>query len=322
MRYTEKDYNYEYGDMKDWLQNAATLVIVAPLRLVNEISCKVIYLERALISQILNLAVLIHVIFTSLFIGIHVILGTFSLYLGKVPVLLQLMSLAGLLLIDVWYHMYDFIIYKHLSALLPIAMDSFTEEDESSKTSTAEVQEGTVQDADSSMTFEKMEESILTELQGLHIPDVEPITPIADIGTITSKLADNSDDLTDVQQMEDVSPSIRVEDIIITPKENNDIIDLSQFSEDLRDIINEELLTDETTIDYQNQLGSELEQLSVLDDVVEASLETEMEAATDPSKYVSEDALFMFLSDLGAEDMGAFSDITKCKIPDDFTLVF
>ena len=76
-RYTEREYSEDIASFQDWVQHGAALLLAAPLRLVNEISTKVVYLDRKLIGKILNLAAIIAVISTALtwFLKIIVMYG-------------------------------------------------------------------------------------------------------------------------------------------------------------------------------------------------------------------------------------------------------
>ena len=134
MRYTEKEYDGDARNLKDWIQNSVGLFVVAPLRLINEISSKIVYLKRSLIIKILNLAVIINLVSLVLNGVISTWLGNFNIWLGKVPFVLQIASFIILLTINIWYRCYDFMIQRQLSALLPIVThnsireESFTEE--------------------------------------------------------------------------------------------------------------------------------------------------------------------------------------------------
>jgi hypothetical protein len=314
MRYTEKEYNYEYDNMKDWLQNSAALIIVAPLRLFNEVSTKFIYLDRRLINKILNLAFVIDAVCTGLYAGVNYWLGSFDFLVGKVPLILQVVSLIIIAVFNLWYKMYDFVIYKQLEYLLPALSNGINEHSENDNiedTKSMTDFDGEVKKQD----YADFESSILTELKDLEIPDITPADSKVDISTLTSALADDN--------------HINVEDVYLdepnketVAKSNNttaNIIELDDINDELMSLLNEDLLDDESVIEYQNKSEYEIKNLDL--GVDNTNLETEMDDSTDPSKYVSEDGLFKFLNEIGAESMGDFDTFDTFTVPDNFDLV-
>ena len=307
MRYTEKEYDFEYGDMKEWLQNIAALFIVAPLRLFNEISTKIVYLNRSLIIKILNLTVVLNLLFVGTAIGIKLWLGELNIWLGKIPIVLQLASLAIVLVINLWYRFYDFIIYQQLDKLLPLkkrlsteptSMEEISIEDNSKELDLFEEQTKV-------NTFAEFEDSLLTELTELSIPDVTPMQSTADIGSIAAKLAEepliiNSSYNADEEQM-------------VT----HNTIDLSEIDDTLLEILNEDLLDDNSAFEYRHSIDTEIDNLSVVDDT---ELEQEMDDSTDPSKYVSEEGLFKFLSTMGLDSFGSLDNFGSWETPESFNL--
>lgn len=309
MRYTEKEYDFEYTDMKAWLQNVAALFIVAPLRLFNEISTKIVYLNRSLIIKILNLTVILNLLFVSVAVGVNYWLGDLNIWLGKIPIVLQIASLIITIIINLWYRFYDFMIYQQLDKLLPLRKNTTAKKDdlESSGISKSEdlnaFDNNQTKDNDS---FEEFEDSLLTELTELNIPDIEPKATTMDVGSIAARLAEEPLILN-----EHNDTNSNVESKIINT------IDLSEIDETLLDILNEDLLDDTTTIDYQHMVDSEVANLTAVED---KELEQEMDDVTDPSKYVSEEGLFKFLSTIGLDSFGTLDSMDGWETPDSFNL--
>ncbi len=307
MRYTEKEYDFEYGDMKEWLQNIAALFIVAPLRLFNEISTKIVYLNRSLIIKVLNLAVVLNLLFVGAAIGIKIWLGELNIWLGKVPIVLQLASLAIVIVINLWYRFYDFIIYQQLDKLLPLKKKSPAEEESIEEVSIEDNSKelNLFEEQTKNNTFAEFEDSLLTELTELSIPDVTPMQNTTDIDSIAAKLAEepliiNSSDSTTEEQ-------------VVT----HNTIDLSEIDDTLLEILNEDLLDDSSAIEYQHIIETEIDNLAVVDDT---ELEQEMDDSTDPSKYVSEEGLFKFLSTMGLDSFGSLDNFGNWETPESFNL--
>lgn len=120
MRYTEKEYKFEYGSMTEWFQDILGIICIAPLRLCNEISTKVVYLKKSIIERVLFVAVFIQIIVVMVTAIIERALGTVNLFTGKVPLLLQLIVLVILCVGAFVYKINELAIYSHLNALLPI----------------------------------------------------------------------------------------------------------------------------------------------------------------------------------------------------------
>lgn len=308
MRYTEKEYDFEYGDMKEWLQNIAALFIVAPLRLFNEISTKIVYLNRSLIIKILNLTVIINLLFVGTAIGINLWLGELNIWKGKIPIVLQLASLVVVIVINLWYRFYDFMIYQQLDKLLPLKHKPIpkTESMESAIINNDTEHLNLFEERNTVDSFAAFEDSLLTELTELDIPDVTPIQNTMDIGTIAAKLAEEPLVITN-----------NIETANATNSTVYNTIDLSEIDDTLLEILNEDLLEDETTFEYRHNIESEIDNLSVVEDT---ELEKEMDDSTDPSKYVSEEGLFRFLSTMGLDSFGSLDNLSDWETPDSFEL--
>ena len=62
MRYTEKDLKTKYDNFTEYLSSIMELLILSPFRLVNEISKKVVYLEKQRIEKMLITSIVIAIL--------------------------------------------------------------------------------------------------------------------------------------------------------------------------------------------------------------------------------------------------------------------
>lgn len=300
MRYTEREYDYNYGSFKDWIQHIAALFIVAPLRLVSEISTKLIYLNRKLIIKILNLSVIINTICLGVFCGLKMYLGTFDLWLGKIPIIIQILGLVILLLIDTWYQLYDFAIYQHVNALLPI-INRVVAEDMQYFNTVSDSELSSNDKVNKHDSFEDFNEQVLNELKDLDSLNLD------DLLTSDSSL----DDITDMlskQEVEIHKPSNSSETVISTEEfpESFNSFDFSNANEDLLAMINEELLNSSELNEYRHDTEIKINNM---DSISTEELEQEMDDSEDPSKYIPEEHLFQFLQDLGADSFGSVDQL-------------
>lgn len=322
MRYTEKEYDYNYSNVKDWFQHLVALLLVAPLRLFNEISTKFIYLKRSLISKVLNLSVILDAIVLLIYSGIQLWLKDFDVWKGKIPIILQIFSFIILLCIDLWYHFYDFMIYKHLNELLPIATavdindtHEFSNENAQSDTVTQDLNKET----DSVNSFEQLNDDILSELldiDNLNLSDLNLNSNHADVDGIVSELLQQQELPTETSE---TLENFRISDSEDKVFDNSDYgFDLQDVDKDILAMLNEDLVNDEDTIAYKNTNKILINEMDTIDS---KSLKEEMDSSEDPSKYVPEDNLFMFLQDLGADSFGTIDSFTGWDIPEGLELI-
>lgn len=330
MRYTEKEYEKGYNGLKGWLSVLAALIIVAPLRLLNEISTKIVYLNRKLIQRILNLAAIIAGICTIADIVLSYVLTDVNLWIGKVPLVLQITCTIILVSVSFWFAFYDFVIYKHLSSLLPLDPSKINNE-KAPVMETTEEQHVTneVQSMDNfnsikTNSFANLEDDIFTELQNLDLPEMDPVVPSMDISELSDKLAATEyNDIGDVKGHIDASIVTGSADITAVQKEEEDVTDgisldnISALDDELFELLNEDLLDDETTVNFRHNLSEQVENLQAISD---EDLKKDMDDSTDPSKYITEDSLFKYLKELGADNFGEFDMFGDYSPSDDFDL--
>ena len=327
MRYTEKEYDGDARNLKDWIQNSVGLFVVAPLRLINEISSKIVYLKRSLIIKILNLAVIINLVSLVLNGVISTWLGNFNIWLGKVPFVLQIASFIILLTINIWYRCYDFMIYRQLSALLPIVThnsireESFTEEKSDGVVDTennksdniGEVSHLDKFNGDKKSDLSDFDASLMQELADLDLSHFDDITASAEPNSTKSAIPNELSGGTGIIDTSDIFSENPARDTI--KEVDADLVDTSvdtvtfDDNDELLALLNNDLIDDDNVILYQHNADIQLEPMeAILDEMLEKDME---EAVKPPSKYISEEDLNRFLGDLGADSFGnidLFSD--------------
>ena len=224
MRYTEKEYKFEYGSMTEWLQDILGIICIAPLRLCNEISTKVVYLKKSIIERVLFVAVFIQIIVVMVTAIIERALGTVNLFTGKVPLLLQLIVLVILCVGAFVYKINELAIYSHLNALLPIVGSNEFIQNIASPTF-VDVDKDTMHSAGS------VTDDIASELDLGSLFDFETHTEIPDI------------------------PVERSTDFV-------EFVNLDDFNldDETRQLVNEEIFPDENVIEFQTN-NKEIEKI-------------------------------------------------------------
>lgn len=277
MRYTEKEYKFEYGSMTEWLQDILGIICIAPLRLCNEISTKVVYLKKSIIERVLFVAVFIQIIVVMVTAIIERALGTVNLFTGKVPLLLQLIVLVILCVGAFVYKINELAIYSHLNALLPIVGSNEFTQNIASPTF-VDVDKDTMHSAGS------VTDDIASELDLGSLFDFETHTEIPDI------------------------PVERFTDFV-------EFVNLDDFNldDETRQLVNEEIFTDENVIEFQTN-NKEIEK--IVDSKDDSSVA--MDKATEESKYIPEQNLGIFLQKIGAD---SFSSLENWEVPNDFSLL-
>lgn len=277
MRYTEKEYKFEYGSMTEWFQDILGIICIAPLRLCNEISTKVVYLKKSIIERVLFVAVFIQIIVVMVTAIIERALGTVNLFTGKVPLLLQLIVLVILCVGAFVYKINELAIYSHLNALLPIVGSNEFSQTIASPTF-VDVDKDTMHSAGS------VTDDIASELDLGSLFDFEIHTEIPDI------------------------PVERSTDFV-------EFVNLDDFNldDETRQLVNEEIFTDENVIEFQTN-NKEIEK--IVDSKDDSSVA--MDKATEESKYILEQNLGIFLQKIGAD---SFSSLENWEVPNDFSLL-
>lgn len=117
-------------DGSNFIDSTLGVVLRAPFVLVAEIGMKLPFLKRKTIEQILAVAVLVAAIEIVVESGIRFVLGRFSLYSGRMPLVVRLTGLLILVAVYVIYEICDFKIYHEADYVLQRNVDKPQEETE------------------------------------------------------------------------------------------------------------------------------------------------------------------------------------------------
>ena len=271
-RYTEREYSEDIGSFKDWVQHGAALLLAAPLRLVNEISTKVVYLDRKLIGKILNLAAIIAVISTALTWFLKIMLGDSNVWLGKVPLALQIIVSGIMLCITVWFHLWDFTIYRKMEALRPVENLGKQEElpivEEQQESNPAESEEKA-----EPVSFKDFDREFL---ESLEIPETPTVTPKSQEKMSIKDIADSLIKASDSKNEKPVQSNPKA-------TQGNFETDLDDIDEELLSLLNEDLVADPELTSYRKEIETAVDDMDAID---EGALQQEMDDSTDLEIFI------------------------------------
>lgn len=301
MRYTEQDSSFKFETFYDYVRGAVILTLIGPLRLVKEISTKVIYLNKTAIKRVLMTACLLEfcIFILQCVINAAIFHNELGLLIGKVPIIVHLMALIVLALLYFGYTTYDFIIYKQLDKFLPIVAG--------------------VNITQSEVKEEEEEQS--SELQFDNFQDLDKV-----LQEQTDKLNDvqeDMSDLTDVSLTElDTDFFDSMEDVSVEPPKYD-------IPAEVVDLVNPELYESEDIFKFQNEVEETFanmteEEVKYTGDLTEnekEEIKKNMDNSREPSKYISEDNLTLFFSKIGVDNFGTIDDLSNWCTPKTFPLV-
>ena len=301
MRYTEQDNQIKFESFYDYVRNIIVLIIIGPLRLIKEISTKVVFVSRGAIKKILLSAIVIQCALLALQILLNVLLGIeFTILSGRVPIVVHAVSAIILVTLNFAYNTYDFLIYQQLDKFLP-AVTGVSLKDVMHEQG-AEKEDLSSEEGESNIQFDNFEDLDKIIKQTVDKADTEP-------------------NLTDL----DTSFLDSIESVSIEPVK----IELEDILPEYKDLINEELYENEDVFAFQNELELSLQDKDALDKQYNGPLETDtieqikdnMDKSREPSKYISEDNLKLFFSKIGMDNFGTIDDLSNWCTPKEFSLV-
>ena len=314
MRYTEQDNSFKFEGFYDYVRGTVVLVMIAPLRLIKELSTKIVFLPRETVKRLLLYANIMSVAFLVLqtVINLAFLSNEFSLVMGKVPVVVQLVAQIILILLYFWYTTYDFIVYQQLDKFLPIVtgvnISDITSETNSSSEDTSI--SDNMSNASDNLQFDNFED--LNDIIGEQIKTTQSDT--------TMDLADVDNLLSDIDA--DFLSNISVQG-------EQSLDHFNSIPEDQRNLINEDIINNEDIFQFQNELDIAVDNLEEVNidykgNMVQEELDTvneKISKSRDPSKYISEDNLQLFFSKIGVDNFGIIDDLSNWSVPKDFQLV-
>lgn len=95
MRYTEKEYDFKFDSVYDFIRILFSTTFLAPFRFFNEMSKKIIFLGKKSVKEILNTAVIIAALLLAGEFGYQLLISKLSLLGGNVPLLAVALALLG-----------------------------------------------------------------------------------------------------------------------------------------------------------------------------------------------------------------------------------
>lgn len=114
----------------NFMRSIVCLVVFAPFYLINEISLKVVFLKKEVISQILLVSVLVDAATAAGIIIFKLLAGTFSVLYGPLPLIVMAFSIAVLLLLYMLFNTVSFMIFDDLRHMFPAEPAGNSQEDE------------------------------------------------------------------------------------------------------------------------------------------------------------------------------------------------
>lgn len=100
MRYTEKEYDFVFDSVYDFIRVLFSTTFLAPFRFFNEMSKKIILLGKKGIKDILNTAVIIASLLLAGEFGYQILFTKLSLFSGSVPLISIALALIGVFIIN------------------------------------------------------------------------------------------------------------------------------------------------------------------------------------------------------------------------------
>lgn len=313
MRYTEQDNSFKFESFYDYVRGAIVFTLIAPLRLIKEISTKVVYLSKDKLRKILFASCVIEffIMLLQIIVNVTFLQNEFSVLTGKVPIIVHLVSILILLMLAAWYNVHDFIIYKQLEKFLPIVTGINVDKDNSDVSVSED--KGGISDAEKNqenLQFESFEDldKILTEQMEQKLNDVTENISDSNPGDLLAELDDDFLSSLESVTIETPSPSIPDEQAVFVNSDIYENEDIFQFQNELDIKVSS---TSEDDVVYSGNLSSEEKQ----------SIKDNMENSRDPSKYISEDNLKIFFNKIGVDNFGTIEDLSNWVTPKEFSLV-
>lgn len=305
MRYTEQDSSFKFETFYDYVRGAVVLTLIGPLRLVKEISTKVIYLSRTAIKRILLVACILEACIFILqgLVNTAVFQNEFGLLIGKVPIIIHLLALVILGLIYFGYSTYDFIIYKQLDKFLPIVAGVNITTD---------------------IPAEDNSDDTQSENNDLHFDNFQDLDKV--IQEQTEKLNDVQEDISDLTNVSltelDTDFFDTMDDVAVEPPKYN-------VPDEVIDLVNPDLYDSDDVFKFQNEVEEafattsedDIKYSGDLTPTESAEIKKNMDNSREPSKYISEDNITLFFSKIGVDNFGTIDDLSNWCTPKEFPLV-
>lgn len=301
MKFSEYGNNLELNSLSGFFKSIISMIILAPYRLIHELSLKVIFVKKDLIEKSFTAATLVGVIFicfdlfSSLFISYQGSFFTDDLIIYGIGTII-------LAVVSVLYKNTNFMIYEQLDRMFPSVGEqrvSWQDRNDSS--------DSTENSATSPAFSEK------SDWKGKSNSELNSLTHIADSGgsntDISNALQQYANDSVDYVAESECTDTEEIEG---TKVATADILDVAK---------SEAILN--FTERYKNK--TELLQTNnraycgVLSETEIEEFSGKMKKSTDPSKYISEELIKMFDETAKNEDLSFLADLDLSIIPESFS---
>lgn len=130
MRYTERELKTKYSTFSEYVNSIFELLIFSPFRLINEISKKVVFLEKSRIEKLFLTTIGISLIIVILECIINFALRTLNIFTGKFPIIFQIICIAVIIFLYGFIRNYKSSIPPEIEALLYNETDELGENSE------------------------------------------------------------------------------------------------------------------------------------------------------------------------------------------------
>ena len=124
MRYTERDLKTKYTSFMDYVESIIELLLLSPLRLINEISKKVVYLQKKRIERLLIVAMGIATLIIVIESLIQLTFNSFYLIGGTFSIIFQLIALIIICVFYGFIRNYDFSVSEQMESVLQTKQNS------------------------------------------------------------------------------------------------------------------------------------------------------------------------------------------------------
>lgn len=283
MKFTENCIELKTDTPTDIIKGVLILTFTAPYRLITEVSSKVIFLGKEKIQKVLLFAILIAAyVLLGMLIGLK-FEGEFDLLSGRFPPIIVIAALVLLIVLYAIFAKFNFVIYDQFDQLF---------------TKTLEYEDNEVEEANAEVESNK-----------------EDFEQSSDV----SQFIVTADEIERDRQEEIVESS--VEDLLSdelhtseakTPEFTEEEKGVKQISEvynfEYSDIVNKLRNSDTAYNGFMS--ATKIQELS-----------DEMEDSVDPSKYINEELISMFLEEIENDVTQSIEDLDLTVIPSGFTCV-
>ena len=296
MRFAEGDDNLELSSFSGFMKSVVSLVIFAPFKLLHEMSLKIVFLRKDLIEKMLFFAAAVG----GIFVVYDIFLSLFVEYEGTFltdSLLLYLISTILLAVLAIAFKSADLMLYTQLSQM-------FTSSDVKPI-----VEEQKEKNLDERTALESTRSESHAETTHAHS---EPI--LERVVSVAQNKDSDTDDISELAAAVTAAES-SIAEMNVSENAGLDVSALTAAVPELKEYVkqyeNKTNLIQMSGKYYCGELsGSEIEEFS-----------NEMDACTDPSKYISEQLIKMFDENSKKEDLSILADLNIGIIPDTFAIL-